>query len=229
MSRDKSKGRNDKDEVRGNRRAPRRKKNPLRESDKFENETIGIIKRAKDGEDRAMDELIERYKRQVAAIAFRMVGDYDEAEDISQMVFVKTAGNLSKFDTSKRFSTWLYRITVNATIDFMRKYRRHKHELLDNYSDSLENEDDNPEDILNRKKLRKVIMKATESLNDKQKKAFVLRDLEGHHIDEVSEIMDMPEATVRWYLHRARIKLRKELRRKYPDDLGGVGSIGQSN
>jgi RNA polymerase sigma-70 factor (ECF subfamily) len=72
-------------------------------------------------------------------------------------------------------------------------------------------------------------MKATESLNDKQKRAFILRDLEGHHIDEVSEIMDMPEATVRWYLHRARIKLRKELRRKYPDDIGGVGLLEQGN
>jgi len=199
--------------------------NILNSSDKFEHDTIGIIERIKSGESLAFNELIERYKRQVAAIAYRMIGDYDEAEDIAQVVFVKTSKNLIKFDTSKKFSTWLYRITVNASIDYMRKYRRHKHELLDNYSESLENEEDNPEEILNRKKLRSIILKAAEALNDKQKAAFILRDLEGHQIDEVSEILDMPEATVRWYLHRARIRLRKELKRRYSSYLGSLYQI----
>ena len=196
--------------------------NILASNDSFEYETINIIERIKSGDALAFNDLIERYKRQVAAIAYRMVGDYDEAEDIAQMVFVKTAKNLNKFDTTKKFSTWLYRITVNASIDFMRKYRRHKHELIDNYSESLENEDDNPEQILNRKNLRSIILKATESLNEKQKAAFILRDLEGHQIDEVSEILEMPEATVRWYLHRARIRLRKELKRNYSSYLGSI-------
>jgi len=199
--------------------------NILTSNDKFEYETISIIKRIKSGEAIALNDLIERYKRQVAAIAYRMVGDYDEAEDIAQMVFVKTSYNLNKFDITKKFSTWLYRITVNASIDFMRKYRRHKHELIDNYSESLENEDDNPEQILNRKNLRSIILKATESLNEKQKAAFILRDLEGHQIDEVSEILEMPEATVRWYLHRARIRLRKELKRNYSSYLGAITPV----
>lgn len=204
----------------------KKSKNIIDSNERFEHETIQIIKRIKSGHEVAFNDLIERYKRQVVAIAFRMVGDYDEAEDIAQMVFVKTAKNLTKFDTSKKFSTWLYRITVNASIDFMRKYRRHKHELLDNYSESLENEDDNPEEILHRKKLRGIILKAAEALNDKQKAAFILRDLEGHQIDEVSEILDMPEATVRWYLHRARIRLRKELKRHYG---GYLDTVYQTN
>ncbi len=206
----------------------KKSKNIINSNEKFEHETKRIIERIRSGDEIAFNDLIERYKRQVAAIAFRMVGDYDEAEDIAQLVFVKTSKNLNKFDISKKFSTWLYRITVNASIDFMRKYRRHKHELLDNYSESLENEDDNPEQILNRKQLRNVILKAAEALNEKQKAAFILRDLEGHQIDEVSEIMDMPEATVRWYLHRARIKLRKELKRHYSGFIGAVYNPGSS-
>jgi len=198
----------------------------LASTERFEHETIGIIKRIRAGEETALNDLIERYKKQVAAIALRMVGDHDEADDIAQMVFVKTARNLSKFDTSKKFSTWLYRITVNASIDFIRKYHRHRHELLDNYSDSLENEDANPEQILSRKNLRGIILKAAEALNDKQKAAFVLRDLEGHQIDEVSEILEMPEATVRWYLHRARIRLRRELRRRYRSYLDSFYQAG---
>ncbi|HER00596.1 MAG TPA: sigma-70 family RNA polymerase sigma factor [candidate division Zixibacteria bacterium] len=214
----------DKDETRGRGR-PRGKKNVIDSNEKFEYETIQIIKKIREGEDLAFNDLIERYKRQVAAVAFRMVGDYDEAEDIAQMVFVKTAKNLNKFDITKKFSTWLYRITVNASIDFMRKHKRHKHELIDNYSESLENEEDNPEEILNRKKLRGIILKAADTLNDKQKAAFILRDLEGHQIDEVSEILDMPEATVRWYLHRARIRLRKELKRNYGGYLGEIYNV----
>jgi RNA polymerase sigma-70 factor (ECF subfamily) len=202
------------------------KSGELDSTERFEYETVGIIRRIRAGEETALNDLIDRYKRQVAAIAFRMVGDHDEADDITQMVFVKTAKNLSKFDTGKKFSTWLYRITVNASIDFMRKYHRHKHELLDNYSESLENEDDNPEQILSRKNLRGIILKAAEALNDKQKAAFVLRDLEGHQIDEVSEILDMPEATVRWYLHRARIRLRRELRRRYRSYLDSFYQAG---
>ncbi len=204
---------------------PKGKKNIIESNERFEHETIQIIRKIREGEDLAFNDLIERYKRQVAAVAFRMVGDYDEAEDIAQMVFVKTAKNLNKFDITKKFSTWLYRITVNASIDFMRKHKRHKHELIDNYSESLENEEDNPEEILNRKKLRGIILKAADTLNDKQKAAFILRDLEGHQIDEVSEILDMPEATVRWYLHRARIRLRKELKRTYGGYLGTVYNV----
>jgi DNA-directed RNA polymerase specialized sigma24 family protein len=91
-----------------------------------------IITRIKKGDKRAFGELVDRYRNQVAALAYKMVGDYDEAADITQNVFVKTSQNLWRYDESKRFYTWLYRITVNAAIDYMRKHRRHKHEPLEN-------------------------------------------------------------------------------------------------
>jgi RNA polymerase sigma-70 factor (ECF subfamily) len=194
-------------------------------ADQSEIETIALIKRIQGGENRAFGSLMKKYKNQVAGIAYRMVGDYDEAKDISQMVFVKTSRNLDRFDTTKKFSTWLYRITVNASIDYIRKQKKHRHETIENYTDSVETSVDSPDMSLHRKNIKECILQAADALNDKQKAAFVLRDIEGHEIEEVSEILGMPEATVRWYLHRARLRLRKELLRKYPSFVEKAGIV----
>jgi len=194
-------------------------------ADQSEAETVALIKRIQGGEQAAFGKLMKKYKNQVAGIAYRMVGDYDEAKDISQMVFVKTARNLDRFDTTKKFSTWLYRITVNAAIDYIRKQKKHRHETIENYSDSIETHADTPDMSLYRKNIKECILQAADALNDKQKAAFVLRDIDGHEIEEVSEILGMPEATVRWYLHRARLRLRKELLRKYPTFVEKMGVV----
>jgi len=188
-----------------------------------EREVKEIIRRVKSGDKRAFSELVDRYRNQVAALAYKMVGDYDEAADIMQNVFVKTSQNIWRYDESKRFYTWLYRITVNASIDYMRKHRRHRHEPLENVFETAENHRDNPEDNFRTRQLREHIEAATERLNGKQKSAFVLRDIEGCHIDDVANIMEMPEATVRWYLHRARQKIRKDLLRRCPGLLIALG------
>lgn len=183
-----------------------------------ERETLILIEQIRAGDNSAFGELMNRYKSQVAGIAYRVVGDYDDAKDVTQLVFVKTAANLNQFDASKRFSTWLYRITVNASIDYLRKHKRHTHEQLDNYSETLENLEASPAQIYHRKYLRYLILKAADQLSSKQRAAFVLKDMEGHDIREVAEIMNMPEATVRWYIHMARLRLRRELRASLSDD-----------
>jgi RNA polymerase sigma-70 factor (ECF subfamily) len=183
-----------------------------------EKETLRLIEQIRTGDSRAFSELMNRYKSQVAGIAYRVVGDYDDAGDVTQLVFIKTAANLNRYDSSKRFSTWLYRITVNASIDYLRRHRRHVHEQLDNYAETLENLEASPAQIYHRKYLRYLILKAAEQLSARQRAAFVLKDMEGYDIPEVAKIMDMPEATVRWYIHRARLRLRRELRASLSDD-----------
>jgi RNA polymerase sigma-70 factor (ECF subfamily) len=191
--------------------------------DADERETKAIISRIRKGEPHAFGELVARYKNQVAALAYKVVGDYDEAADITQNVFVKTSQNLWRYDDSKRFYTWLYRITLNASIDYLRKHRRHRHEPIENVGETLENSKDNPEDYFRKVRLREHISEAAERLTGKQRSAFLLRDIEGCQIDDVADIMDMPEATVRWYLHRARMKIRKELLRRCPSLLLTLG------
>ena len=173
-----------------------------------------LIRKIKDGDKAAFSEVVNRYRSQVASIAYKLVVDFDEAADIAQDVFVKMSKNIHKYDESKKFYTWLYRITVNASIDFMRKNKRHRHEPLEHAYQTSAKDHNSPEQSYNRVRIQSYIESAADTLNDKQKSAFVLRDMKGSKISEVADIMDMPEATVRWYLHRARTKIKKELIRK---------------
>lgn len=177
-------------------------------------QVLALIARVKQKDEAAFKELVEKYKAQVAGLAFKMVGDYEDAKDISQIVFVKTFYNLKSFDPRKKFSTWLFRITVNAAIDYWRRYRKHKHEDLDEAEGTPIGVGLTPEAVYFRKDASERIKKALEVLSPKQRSIFVLRDMEGLDITEVATIMNMPQVTVRWYLHRARIKLRSELARR---------------
>ena len=184
---------------------------------------IGIIERIQAGDQKAFEELVALYRTQVAGIAYKIVGDYDDAKDITQMVFVKLYHNLKRYDPSKRFTTWLYRIATNAAIDFVRKFKKQKFELLEDTWGVSESRETSPSDELALKMLKEYILKSADRLGHKQRTAFVLRDIDGLEIAEVAEIMDMPQATVRWYLHRARTKLRGEIRRSYPHLLAQLG------
>ncbi len=188
-------------------------------NDDDELEVKRLVAEIKKGNKLAFTDLVNRYRSQVASLAYKMVNDYDEAADISQIVFVKMSKNIWRYDESKKFYTWLYRITVNAAIDYIRKHKRHRHEPLENFRESIENLNADPEFYFRRQQISSYITEATKSLNDKQRSAFILRDVEGCKIDDVANIMNMPEATVRWYLHRARNKVRKELMRNCPQLL----------
>ncbi|MDX9858872.1 MAG: sigma-70 family RNA polymerase sigma factor [candidate division Zixibacteria bacterium] len=183
-----------------------------------------LIARYREGDNLAFSELVRRYRSQVASLAYRIVSDYDEAADIAQDVFVKMSRNMWRFDERRKFYTWLYRITVNASIDYLRKHNRHRHEPLENFHEVLEAvRSAAPDQTYRRRQVKRYISELAGTLSDKQRSAFVLRDIEGCRVDDVATIMNMPEATVRWYLHRARAKLRRELRRRCPHLLSAMG------
>ncbi len=200
-----------------------KKKSNGTESSAEDKDLLEIIEKAKEGDQGAFQKIVDKYKTQVASIAYKMVGDYEDAKDISQIVFVKTYQNLVNFDTTKKLSTWLYRITINASIDFIRKHKKHKHELLDNIFGELREKKQDVEKIYQRSLIKWAINDSLEALNPRQKAVFVLRDLEGLDIKEVAQITGMPQATVRWYLHRARSKLRNELTKHHPQILKKMG------
>ncbi len=193
------------------------------DEDKDEREVRRLVAEIKRGNRLAFTELVNKYRSQVASLAYKMVNDYDEAADITQNVFVKMSKNIWRYDENKKFYTWLYRITVNASIDYIRKHKRHRHEPLDNFRETIENLQSDPEHSYRRQQISNFIDQAARSLNEKQRSAFILRDVEGCKIDDVANIMNMPEATVRWYLHRARTKVRKELQRRCPQLLLMLG------
>jgi len=199
-----------------------RKRRPLAASPDDER-VVEIIERIQAGDQQAFEQLVSMYRAQVAGVAYKIVGDYDDAKDITQMVFVKLYHNLKRYDPEKKFTTWLYRIATNAAIDFVRKFKKQKFELLEENWGVSESTDATPSEELALKMLKEFILKAADRLTYKQRTAFVLRDVDGLDIAEVSRIMDMPQATVRWYLHRARARLRGDIRRKYPHLLDELG------
>ncbi len=191
--------------------------------DDDEQRTKELVAEIKRGNQRAFSELVKKYRSQVAALAYKMVNDYDEAADITQNVFVKVSDNIWRYDEKRKFYTWLYRITVNASIDYIRKHKRHRHEQIDDLHEKLDSLQTDPEFDYLRSRIEEHIFEAADKLNEKQRSAFLLRDVQGRKIDDVAHMMQMPEATVRWYLHRARSKVRKELTRRCPQLLMLLG------
>ena len=178
--------------------------------------TAALVRRVKEGDPAAFEELVRLYRSQVAGIAYRIVGDYDDAKDITQMVFVKLYHNLRRYDPEKRFTTWLYRIATNASIDYVRKFKKQKFELLEETWGLVDTQSLSPAQELTYRMLKEHVLRSSDRLSFKQRTAFVLRDVDGLDIAEVALIMNMPQATVRWYLHRARQRLRLEIQKKHP-------------
>ena len=195
------------------------------DSDEDERRARRLIAEIQKGNNQAFAELVSRYNRQVAALAYKMVNNYDEAADITQIVFVKMFDNVWRFDPSKKFYSWLYRITVNASIDYMRKHKRHRHEPLEDFHETSEHSPADPESSYRRQQIQKFVEDASKSLSEKQRSVFIQRHLQGRDIDEVVVSLNVSEATVRWYLHRARTKIRKELRRECPQVLQFLGIL----
>ncbi len=183
---------------------------------------VTLVLRAKADDAAAFREIVERYKKPVAGLAFKMVGDYDDAKDIAQLVFVKLYHHIKEFDTRKKFSTWLFQIAVNTSIDFWRRSRKFRHEEID---EKVENRaDDNeetPEAVYMRKEEAEKVRASIASLSPRQRTIFVLCDLEGLHISDAAAIVNLPRTVTRWHLHKARARLRTELLKEIrpPDRL----------
>lgn len=185
---------------------------PARDRFAADQRDFELVRRAQQNDERAFGELVEKYKKQVAGLAFKMVGDYEDARDISQIVFVKAFHFLKAFDTRNRFSTWLFRVTVNAAIDYWRRGRKFRHEKMD--EEVEERPDDlekTPEREFMKKEVGEKVRRALTILTPRQRSVFVLSDLEGLEVGEVAAVMKMPRSMTRWHLHRARARLRMEL------------------
>ncbi len=162
-------------------------------------------------------ELVDRYQLPAWRLAFSLVGDLEEARDLSQNGFIKAYRNLGRFRGKSRFSTWLYRIVVNECRDFLRKKSRqpawipflHRdpesgEEILFDPADPSEG----PRDLLESKDLAGRISEAIGRLPMKQKIAFVLCHLQGISLQEASETMGVRLGTVKAHLFRATETLR---------------------
>lgn len=186
-------------------------------------ENLELISRACRGDLSAYRECIERYSARIYAIAYQMVGNAEDSKDITQEVFIRLYRSLDKFKPTSRFTTWLYRLTVNMSIDFQRKNARFRHVSINDVKDVLAVKDSKPlPDVqAERNELRGAINKLTRGLTVNQRSVFVLRDLQGFSTEEIAQILKNKPSTVRVHLAKARAQIKKALIEYYPDLVGG--------
>ncbi|UCE41719.1 MAG: RNA polymerase sigma factor [Candidatus Aminicenantes bacterium] len=177
------------------------------------NDNADLIKKACLGDLVAYQEFIRLYSPRVHAIAYQMVGNSIDAQDIAQEVFVRLYRSLRTYKRRFTFTTWLYRLTVNLSIDYLRKHSRHKSISLENALDEsmLKDSAPSPDRSLEMNELKGAIQQISEGLTWKQRQVFVLRELQGFSTDEIAQILKCRVSTVRVHLSKARRHIKNAL------------------
>ncbi len=165
------------------------------------------------GDQDAFDELMRRYKHRIYAYILRSVKNYEDAEELTVEVFFKVYRALHKWKPQAKFSTWLYKIAYNVSIDHHRAKKRQITHSLDNNLLSIDEPTakdlgSNPEKLIVEKDRHRVINQAVDHLSQNQKKVFLMNRYDGLQIKEIAEILGIAEGTVKIHLHRAIKKLR---------------------
>nr|WP_294682728.1 sigma-70 family RNA polymerase sigma factor [uncultured Anaerotignum sp.] len=177
-----------------------------------------LVKKAKQGDLHAFEELILQHEKIVYNVALRMMNHSEDAKDISQEVFLKAYRNIKNFDERSQFSTWLYRITANTCIDEMRKRKGKQsfslEEELENEEGSMRrqiaDEGETPEESLLRQEQKSEILQALDSLSPEHKTAVILRDIKGLSYEEIAELLELSLGTVKSRISRGRSQLKQE-------------------
>lgn len=174
-------------------------------------------------DEESFNELVNRYTDKIYRIAFGITRDPNSAEDVLQEVFLNLTRKLDTFRGKSKFSTWLYRITVNASYVHLRSEKKHENEIsLENYAPYDENGtlmgkikskdwSNRPDILIFSNEAMQIIEKAVSKLPESYRVVFQLRDVEELSNKEVSEILDLTVPAVKSRVHRARLFLRDRL------------------
>lgn len=177
------------------------------------------IKQVKKGDQSAYEDVVNFFQHRIFQHCYRMIGNAHEAEELAQEAFIRAYVNIHSFDDERKFSTWLYRIATNVTIDRLRK-RKPSYSLdaeiaqvegLNMYA-NLPSEDRLPEEELEGLELKQYIHNEISALSPIYKSIIILRYIEDFSLKEISAILDIPLGTVKTRIHRGREALRKKLR-----------------
>jgi len=169
-----------------------------------------LIARAGAGDQEAFRELVERYQGAVYNLAYRMLGDPDEAEDAAQEIFVRVYRQLARYDAERKFSTWVLAIATNYCIDQLRR-RRVQLVPLENIVPWARAREAGPEREALDREARDEIQVLLRRLPEKYRAVLVLRYWQDLSCAEIGEVLHVPEGTVKTQLHRARQALGRLL------------------
>ncbi|WP_016778492.1 RNA polymerase sigma factor [Anaerophaga thermohalophila] len=170
-----------------------------------------LVNQAKEGQTEAFSRLVEKYRQKVFQTSMGFLHNADDAEDLTQDIFVKVWHSLKSFDGRSTFSTWLYRIAVNQAINRVRKNKLRSFVGINNEVNESQYSGNYAEENLEREEQKKQIWQAINKLKSNQKKAFVLFYYQELSIKEVAEVMDMSQKATESLVFRARKNLQKAL------------------
>jgi len=166
----------------------------------------------------AFDQLVRRWDRKIQGVIYRIVGNHDEARDLSQEAFLKAYRALGTFKQEARFSSWLYQIAVNATRDRLRRRRRRTDLSLDDVEEKAENAlragGPSALDLMESSDLSRAVAAAMAALPEEQREVVILKEYEGLTFPEIAETLDVPLSTVKTRLYRGLGQLRVRLERQ---------------
>jgi RNA polymerase sigma-70 factor (ECF subfamily) len=174
-----------------------------------------LVATAAQGLEGGFEELVRRYQRPISGYVYRMVGDYDAALDLTQEIFIKIYGSLSRYRPEFKFSTWIYKIAHNAAIDHLRRNSGRERSFTtgtetDNYELPLESDGLSPEQQSEREERRVEIETVVRSLPTAYRELVVLRHSQDLTYEEIVDVTGLPLGTVKNRLFRARDMMRQQ-------------------
>jgi RNA polymerase sigma-70 factor, ECF subfamily len=171
----------------------------------------------------AFDVLVEKYYKKIYNLAYRFVGDTEEASDLAQEIFTAAYKNLKKFRGDAKFSTWLFQIATNRGKNRFKYLKRRGYFINKAHNDDDEERDSsqraipdystNPETMLASKQIQKIVQNAIDDLDPDHKEIVILRDIEGFSYEEIAQMLNLPEGTTKSRLHRARMVVKEKLKK----------------
>lgn len=184
-----------------------------------------LVEQLKQGDESAFRTIVDTWQDMVYNTVLGIVQNAEDAEDLTQDVFVQVYQSVSSFKGDSKFSTWLYRIAVTKSLDHERKKKRKKRfafvrSIFGEESEVVINPPDfhHPGVVFDKKEDAAALFRAIGQLPDNQRSAFVLNKVEGLSYQEVSDIMNMSVSSIESLLHRAKNNLRKNLEDHYKNN-----------
>jgi RNA polymerase sigma-70 factor (ECF subfamily) len=184
---------------------------------------VTLVRRAKEGDEAAFNELIERHQARVFHHAQRLMGNPQDAEEVLQDTFLQVFRNLDRFEERSRFSTWVYRIATNEALMRLRKARRKREVFLEDAlgrdgewrGDEIRDFARSALEEVQGRQLLQILDALLEEMPEEYRVVFVLRDIDGLSNAEVAEVLGISVPAVKSRLHRSRLYLRDRLSRLY--------------
>lgn len=176
-------------------------------------EELELVRKVQEGDSSSFEQLVLENQTRVYNLALRTVGNEEDAFDMSQEAFIKAYNSIGNFRGESRFSVWLYRLTVNTCLDFLRSEGRRTHGSLtyideeDEKELEISDERFSPEVIAERNELRETVNNSLMQLPANYRAILLLREIDGLSYEEIGAALDLEEGTVKSRIFRARKKL----------------------